>query len=151
MSSSQLTFICFRGVGIQPSRSWWVVVTNGEYKWFSWWIIWVNHNVIHGKLPSATQTWLAGTWTIEIGDFPRSKPPFIGDFASPCLIIRGYNISLIHYISNHSPNNFKQIIIAQRWLQFTSQCGIGPFENPAEWWIVEMLRTPTFSKAWVDG
>ena len=27
-------------------------------------------------LPSGTQTWRAGKWTIEIGDFPSCKPPF---------------------------------------------------------------------------
>ena len=31
-------------------------------------------------LPSGNQTWHAGKWTIEIGDFPSKKPLLIGNF-----------------------------------------------------------------------
>ena len=38
-----------------------------------WPVGWLNTLGFH-------QTWRAGKWTIEIGDFPSYKPPCIGDF-----------------------------------------------------------------------
>ena len=36
-------------------------------------------------LPSGDQTWLAGQWTIEIGDFPSYKPPLSSGIFQPVM------------------------------------------------------------------
>ena len=54
------------------------------------------------------QTWLAGKWTIEIGDFPiKTKPPFnSGNFPLPCLISGGISETVNH----HKPPKYSNLI-----------------------------------------